>query len=178
MIAAAEEPGAPRRLAGMSEDPPTPSTPEPAPGGAPSLRASDADRDAVATTLQQAMAEGRLDPAEFQTRLDATYAARTQAELEPITRDLPPVRSAAGQVVPARRGLLARMDVGTKAAWGSWLTATLVCTVIWLLSDPGGYFWPGWVAGPWGAVLLARTLTGRHGPQERPGRRDGERDHL
>jgi len=144
----------------------------------PALRASDADRDAVAATLQQAMAEGRLDPAEFETRLDATYAARTQAELEPITRDLPPARSTAGEAAPARRGVLARMDAGTKAAWGSWLTASLVCTVIWLLSDPGGYFWPGWVAGPWGAVLLARTLTGPHGPQERPGRRDGERDHL
>jgi hypothetical protein len=22
------------------------------------------------------------------------------------------------------------------------------------------YFWPGWMAGPWGAVLVARTLVG------------------
>ncbi len=22
------------------------------------------------------------------------------------------------------------------------------------------YFWPGWVAGPWGAVLLVSTMTG------------------
>jgi hypothetical protein len=22
------------------------------------------------------------------------------------------------------------------------------------------YFWPGWVAGPWGAVLLVQTVTG------------------
>jgi hypothetical protein len=31
------------------------------------------------------------------------------------------------------------------------------------------YFWPMWVAGPWGAVLLATTLFGRgeHGRDER-----------
>ena len=165
----------------MSEDPGTPATPAPQPGGTPatpSMRASDADRDAVAATLQQAMAEGRLDPAEFQARLDATYAARTQADLAPITRDLPPARADGATPAPRRGGLLRRLDTGTKAAWGSWLTASLVCTVIWLLASPGGYFWPGWVAGPWGAVLLARTLTGPHAPQERPGRQDGERDHL
>jgi hypothetical protein len=39
------------------------------------------------------MAEGRLDMAEFQERLEATYQARTYGELAPITRDLP---SAAG----------------------------------------------------------------------------------
>jgi len=32
------------------------------------------------------------------------------------------------------------------------------------------YFWPGWVAGPWGAVLLVRTLAGgrSRGPAWRP----------
>jgi len=30
------------------------------------------------------------------------------------------------------------------------------------------YFWPVWVIGPWGAVLLAQTLTRRgDGPEER-----------
>jgi hypothetical protein len=35
------------------------------------------------------MAEGRLDMAEFEERLDAAYRARTYGELAPITRDLP-----------------------------------------------------------------------------------------
>jgi hypothetical protein len=30
--------------------------------------------------------------------------------------------------------------------------------VVWLATTPGGYPWPVWVAGPWGAVLLARTI--------------------
>lgn len=55
----------------------------------PELRASDADRERVAEVLRDALAEGRLDMAEFEERLDATYKARTYGELTPITRDLP-----------------------------------------------------------------------------------------
>jgi hypothetical protein len=56
---------------------------------APELRASDADREQVAEILRDALAEGRLDMAEFEERLEATYQARTYGELAPITRDLP-----------------------------------------------------------------------------------------
>jgi hypothetical protein len=55
----------------------------------------------------------------------------------------------------------------------------LVTTTIWVVVSLGNedreYFWPIWVAGPWGAVLLARTLFGNE--KDRPGRKDGERDH-
>ncbi|MFF5263048.1 DUF1707 domain-containing protein [Actinomadura viridis] len=53
------------------------------------IRASDADRDRVAQVLRDAAGEGRLTLEELDERLDAVYAARTYAELEPITRDLP-----------------------------------------------------------------------------------------
>ncbi|MEV0849494.1 DUF1707 domain-containing protein [Streptomyces sp. NPDC049954] len=53
------------------------------------MRASDADRDQVAELLREAVAEGRLDMEEFDTRLGAVYRARTYGELEPLTRDLP-----------------------------------------------------------------------------------------
>ncbi|MER6386442.1 DUF1707 domain-containing protein [Streptomyces sp. NPDC001250] len=56
---------------------------------APDLRASDADRERVAEVLRDALAEGRLDMAEFEERLDAVYKARTYGELTPLTRDLP-----------------------------------------------------------------------------------------
>ncbi|QHC20891.1 DUF1707 SHOCT-like domain-containing protein [Streptomyces sp. GS7] len=55
----------------------------------PQLRASDADRERVAEILRDALAEGRLDMAEFDERFDATYQARTYGELERITADLP-----------------------------------------------------------------------------------------
>src|SRR5512135_2034827 len=54
-----------------------------------SLRASDADRERVAEILREATGDGRLSLEELDERLDAVYAAKTYAELEPITRDLP-----------------------------------------------------------------------------------------
>jgi hypothetical protein len=65
------------------------------PGGAPELRASDADRDRVADVLRQAAGEGRLTFDELDERLGAAFAARTYAELESITADLPPAQAAA-----------------------------------------------------------------------------------
>jgi len=62
------------------------------------LRASDADRERVADVIRQAAGEGRLTMEELDERLDAVYAAKTYAELEPITRDLP---QAPGGAAPA-----------------------------------------------------------------------------
>jgi Domain of unknown function (DUF1707) len=62
----------------MSADPPS----------SPALRASDADRDRVIELLRAAVADGRLDPAEFDERLDAALAARTIDALAALTADL------------------------------------------------------------------------------------------
>lgn len=75
------------------------------------LRASDADRDQAATVINNALAEGRLTPEEHSERLDAIYAAKTQAELAPLLDDLPERGAAtagvatpsATQPVPAKR---------------------------------------------------------------------------
>jgi hypothetical protein len=56
--------------------------------GSPALRASDADRDRVIEQLRAAVADGRLEPAEFDERLDAALAARTFDALAPLTADL------------------------------------------------------------------------------------------
>ncbi|MBT2410757.1 DUF1707 and DUF2154 domain-containing protein [Streptomyces sp. ISL-12] len=78
---------------------------------APDLRASDADRERVAEVLRDALAEGRLDMAEFEERLDATYAARTYGELAPITKDLP-----GGTAAPAPKVSMTKEPAGA----GSW----------------------------------------------------------
>ncbi|KAA0930734.1 DUF1707 SHOCT-like domain-containing protein, partial [Streptomyces apricus] len=77
-------------------------------GGLPELRASDADREQVAEVLRDALAEGRLDMAEFEERLETTYKARTYGELEPITRDLP----APGVTAPAPAVSMVKRPVG------------------------------------------------------------------
>ena len=58
------------------------------PPSSPALRASDADRDRVIELLRAAVADGRLDQAEFDERLDAALAARTIDALAPLTADL------------------------------------------------------------------------------------------
>ncbi|GAB7005185.1 DUF1707 domain-containing protein [Nocardioides sp. AN3] len=53
------------------------------------LRISDDDRHRVAEILRQAAGEGRIDLGELDERLEQTYAAKTYADLVPITLDLP-----------------------------------------------------------------------------------------
>jgi hypothetical protein len=52
-------------------------------------RASDSEREAVVARLRHAAGEGRLTVDELDERIDAAYAAKTRAELEPLTADLP-----------------------------------------------------------------------------------------
>ncbi len=66
------------------------------PSSSPALRASDADRDRVIEVLRAAVADGRLDPAEFDERLDAALAARTIEALAPLTADLVAVPGSVG----------------------------------------------------------------------------------
>jgi hypothetical protein len=61
------------------------------------LRASDADRERVSNILREAAGDGRLTMEELDERLDAVYAAKTYAELEPITADLPAAGAAPAQ---------------------------------------------------------------------------------
>jgi hypothetical protein len=136
----------------------------------PFVRASDAERDAVAARLREAHAEGRLTIEEFSERLDAAYAARTHGDLVPLTSDLPgpapasaPARARGGdEALPARPD---DENGGLRGAWTVWAAAVFVNVAIWAVVSLGAqgwvYFWPIWVAGPWGAVLLARTLFGR-----------------
>jgi DUF1707 SHOCT-like domain/Cell wall-active antibiotics response LiaF, C-terminal len=75
------------------------------------MRASDADRERVANVLREAAGDGRLTMDELDERLDAVYAAKTYAELEPITHDLPgtgasyvPAATSSAAADPARYG--------------------------------------------------------------------------
>jgi hypothetical protein len=139
----------------------------------PSLRASDADRDAVADRLREAHAEGRLTVEEFAERLDAAFAARTHGDLVPLTSDLPSPtpparrRRTGDEAQPARRG---EGPSGLAAAWGAWVVVVAVNVLVWgavsLARMDLAYFWPIWVAGPWGLVLIVATASRR-------GRRDG-----
>jgi hypothetical protein len=59
-------------------------------------RIGDAEREQAIGYLQEHMAQGRLDGAEFDERLSRAFAARTAADLRPLFEDLPEPRPAVG----------------------------------------------------------------------------------
>jgi hypothetical protein len=67
-------------------------------------RISDQERQQVAEALREAAAEGRIDGDELDERLAVTFAAKTYADLAPVTSDLP-AGSASNLPAPLARGL-------------------------------------------------------------------------
>ncbi|MCE0765467.1 DUF1707 domain-containing protein [Pseudonocardia kujensis] len=146
--------------------------------GGTGIRIGDDERERGAARLAADVGAGRLGLAEYEDRVGQVYAARTRAELDAVFADLPAPRAAA-RPIPARR-VPPRPSRGARglpmaAAWVPWLAVNAICLVVWLATSLGaGHplpFWPIWVAGPWGAMLLLGTLSGhracggrRHSP--------------
>ncbi|MEP7026654.1 MAG: DUF1707 domain-containing protein [Actinomycetota bacterium] len=103
-----------------------PDQPDPTPGPG-QLRVSDADREQVADQLRQAAGEGRLTMDELDERLGSAYAARTFADLEPLTHDLPTAAGPArAPAMPSRVGghatsVCAVSVMGGFSRKGSWV---------------------------------------------------------
>ena len=73
----------------------------------PQLRIGDVDRETAARELGEHFALGRITAEEHSERLEQIWAARTQADLEPVFADLP--RPAGARATPSGQ-----------AAWSSW----------------------------------------------------------
>jgi hypothetical protein len=87
----------------MNDLVPEPTNVGPIAGG--NLRASDADRDQVATLLSTAYAEGRLTREEHDERVGQLMVAKTFDDLIPITRDLvPAANSRPAPLSPSQSG--------------------------------------------------------------------------
>ena len=103
-------------------------------------RIGDAERDHAAAALRDHLAAGRLDQTEFDERLTQALSARTQADLDPLFRDLPSLRlDQALQPTPAAP-LAAQPDATApvqqsrdlKWLWGmlsaiAWPAALIIC---------------------------------------------------
>ena len=126
------------------------------------MRASDADRDAVAERLAIALTEGRLDLDEYHHRLTRAMNAVVIGDLLPLVADLPePKRTGA---VPAR----SRERIPSSAwkewidEWRWWLGGAIIMSSIWgvtsLLAGSLLPFWPLIPLGIWAAILLAAAI--------------------
>jgi Domain of unknown function (DUF1707) len=110
------------------------------------LRASDADREAVAERLRRAAVEGRLEHDELEQRLDAALRARTYGELDRLLVDLPApraaprprapvaVRSALALAIPVAMTLVAVIVVVTVVAVAAagWMVWMLIWLMVWM----------------------------------------------
>jgi Domain of unknown function (DUF1707) len=108
----------------------------------PDLRASDADRERLATELRAHAIAGRLDTDELEERLQAAYAARTTGELDVLRRDLPAISEEPSRSLRQRRARLVRRSIQET---GGSLGLFAVCTAIWAASGASGFFWPVFV---------------------------------
>jgi hypothetical protein len=140
------------------------------------MRASDADRERIAALLRDNYAAGRLTSDEFNERLDKAYAAKTLGDLNALTTDLPApdlpasdlssYPGGAGQppqpVQPGGpvMGGSGRFSPAWRAAVGSYVSISLVCFVVWLLSGANSNLWFLWPVGIFGAGLIGRWVTG------------------
>lgn len=152
------------------------STPElPDPDNRPAVRIGDREREQAVGHLGKAFAEGRLDLAEYDERVASAYAAKTANDLLHLTADLPLEHptSAAPAAQPRPRDqarLKPRAEVAPPAwlrrAWLVYAGVVAINLMVWLIIGVSNgldfpYFWPMWVAGPWGAVLLVSTIGAR-----------------
>lgn len=148
--------------------------------GDPRIRASDADRDRVASLLREHHAAGRLTAEEFHERMDRALEARTLGELDELLADLPAIDlyqlpDASLRRAPPHLGqsLLpadssgqspARFAPGT-VAMGVWAAVTSALIAIWAVAAVvgGGTWFPWWalIVIPWIWAIVRRSQ--RHG---------------
>jgi len=136
------------------------------------MRASDRDRQQVVDRLRSALEDGRLTMEEYMDRMEDAYQAATYGDLAPLCADLPastpviaePGTAAGTAARPAGFslvGYLASLPTVLKVLWFKWLAVVSINVVVWaLVSGTGGhlaYPWPIWVAGPYGAALVATS---------------------
>ncbi|MFI9509999.1 DUF1707 domain-containing protein [Nocardia sp. NPDC052566] len=120
-------------------------------------RASNAERDEVVRQLGRHMEDGRIDLAEYDQRVAQVYATPMREDLAAVLADLPKERVSLVKSRP-------RVPIWQQIEGSAWLGVSVLVLAIWAAISIGAgaftYFWPVWVIGPWGAVLVFRMLAG------------------
>jgi hypothetical protein len=97
------------------------------------LRASDADREAIADRLHKAAVEGRLEPEELEERLHRALRARTYGELRRLVADLPSARPRHRRSTGATLALVAFRVVLAVLVVAAVVTVVVVMAAWWML---------------------------------------------
>jgi Domain of unknown function (DUF1707) len=149
------------------------------------MRASDHDRQQAVDVLRAGLEDGRLTMEEYTERMGRAYQAVTYADLAPRSADLPaagppaPEPRAAQPAVTGPRDAFAGLPTPLRVLWAIWLSVVLLNVVVWALVCVTTarliYPWPLWVAGPYGAVLLAVSAAVSCSRARAPGQRSSAR---
>src|SRR5215207_4713489 len=138
------------------------------------IRASNDDRKRVTDWLQAQYVAGRLTSQELEERIEQALAARTVGDLDALTADLPPIQtptapwSAPETPRGRRRHHQHASEKGFGAHASSCLLVMALLVTIWLLTTPGGYFWPVWPMLGWGIGLASHGLATLRLRSDRP----------
>ncbi|HTY27751.1 MAG TPA: DUF1707 domain-containing protein [Mycobacterium sp.] len=110
------------------------------------VRVGDHDRATTADVLSQALAQGYFDLAEYESRVQAAFAAQTADELRRVVADLPVeyLRRTDPRRIAARKKA-ARASV--RLHLGAYAAMVVIVLTVWLavaLTAGAWYFWPIW----------------------------------
>jgi hypothetical protein len=136
----------------------------------PGARVGDAERDATTALLADAAAEGFLGPDELDQRLSLALGARTQADLDGLTDDLPPQWRAERQRVTAAQHARRTARSSLRPHLASYAGVMAVLVVIWLVTGilAGAWYpWPLWPALGWGIGVIGHVRGAYGAPRER-----------
>ena len=128
----------------------------------PATLAGDRDREKTADVLGAALAQGYLEMAEYERRLQAVFQTHATHELRELLADLPldrirrhDPRRRAARIAAARRGVRAHL--------GAYLAMVFVVLAVWgavAVTTSATYFWPIWpiLGGAIGLVSHAMSV--------------------
>ena len=156
-------------------------------GMEPDYRISDREREDAVAQLRVHTQEGRLTLDELSGRVTEVYKAKTAFDLQFALRELPAASPYAPAVQPMAEAPAPRADDRASAQrrhdhaphhqkkkgqsfrgdLAGFITPNLICILIWLVTMPGGYFWPIWVLIPTGVGFFARVVKGYDEPPRR-----------
>ncbi|MBB2989360.1 hypothetical protein FHR72_000823 [Mycolicibacterium iranicum] len=123
-------------------------------------RAGDRERERTADVLGLALAQGYLDMADYESRLQQVYDAGVTPDLHRLTADLPLAelrrndpRRRAAKVAAARRGIHLHL--------AGYAAMVVIVLTVWLavgLGTGAWYFWPIWPILGAGIGVLGHAL--------------------
>ena len=134
------------------------------------LRVGEREREQAADRLGSAFAQGYLTMDEYEARLEQAFGARTAADLDRLTADLPVRRIR--QRDPRRQA--ARMHIARRSLQVhliGWVATALLMIGIWLsvgVAAGSWYFWPIWPIMGTGVGLIGHVMSVSQGRWSAP----------